>query len=146
MGVMTMSQEEREAFLAEARVGVLAVASSGEGAPMLTPIWYSYEPGGDVLMTTSGDSAKTALLRAAATASLCVQTETAPYKYVVVEGAVSVSDGVESVWRRGVAQHYLGNELGDMYADATMESEPTAVTVRLTPERWHTTDFGKQWS
>ena len=145
MGVMTMSREEREAFLAEARVGVLAVSSAG-GAPLLTPIWYSYEPGGDVVMTTAGGSAKTALLRSAATASLCVQTETAPYKYVVVEGPVSVADGVESAWRRGIAHHYLGDELGDMYADATMDSEPTAVTVRLTPERWRTTDFGKQWS
>ena len=145
MGVMTMTKEEREAFLAEARVGVLAVASAG-GAPLLTPIWYSYEPGGDVVMTTDGASTKTALLRSATTASLCVQTETAPYKYVVVEGPVSVADGVESTWRRGVAHHYLGDALGDMYADATMESEPTAVTVRLTPQRWRTTDFGKQWS
>ena len=87
-----------------------------------------------------------AQLRSAGTASLCVQTETAPYKYVVVEGTVSVDDGVDSSWRRDVARHYLGNELGDMYADATAESEPTAVTVRLTPSRWRTTDFGKQWA
>ena len=145
MGLMSMSKDEREAFLAEARVGVLAVGST-DGAPVLTPIWYSYEPGGDVLMTTGDGSTKTALLRVAGTATLCVQTETAPYKYVVVEGPVSVDDGVDSSWRRDVARHYLGNELGDMYADATAESESTAVTVRLTPSRWRTTDFGKQWS
>lgn len=40
MGLMSMTKDEREAFLAEARVGVLAVTS--EGAPLLTPIWYSY--------------------------------------------------------------------------------------------------------
>ena len=147
MGMMTMSKDEREAFLAEARVGVLAVSpGGGAAAPLLTPIWYSYEPGGDVLMTTDAGSTKTAQLRSAGTASLCVQTETAPYKYVVVEGTVSVDDGVDSSWRRDVARHYLGNELGDMYADATAESEPTAVTVRLTPSRWRTTDFGKQWA
>ena len=145
MGVMTMSKDESEGFLAEARVGVLAVASIGGGPPLLTPIWYSYEPGGDVVMTTDGGSTKTARLREAGTASLCVQTETAPYKYVVVEGPVAVDDGVDSTWRRGLARHYLGNELGDMYNDATNDSEPTAVTVRLTPQRWRTTDFGKQW-
>src|SRR3954452_16093970 len=128
MGQMTMTKDEREAFLAEARVGVLAVASAG--APMLTPIWYSYEPGGDVLMTTDGASAKTQLLRDAGTASLCVQTETAPYKYVVVEGDVTVADGVDPEWRRAVARHYLGAELGDMYTDATMDHEAPAVTVR----------------
>ena len=147
MGLMTMSKDEREAFLAEARVGVLAVSpGDGAGAPLLTPIWYSYEPGGDVVMTTGGSSAKTALLRSAGVGSLCVQTETAPYKYVVVEGKVSVDDGVESSWRRDLARHYLGNELGDMYTDATAESESTSVTVRLTPTRWRTTDFGKQWA
>ena len=143
MGLMTMTKEEREAFLAEARVGVLAVASGG--APMLTPIWYSYEPGGDVVMTTDGTSAKTQLLRDAGTASICVQTEAAPYKYVVVEGPVTVDDGVDSAWRRAVAHHYLGAELGDMYADATIDHEASAVTVRLTPHRWRTTDFNKQW-
>jgi PPOX class probable F420-dependent enzyme len=147
MGLMSMSKHEREAFLAEARVGVLAVSSGdGAGAPLVTPIWYSYEPGRDVVMTTDGESVKTAQLRTAGVASLCVQTETAPYKYVVVEGTVSVDDGVDSSWRRDLARHYLGGELGDMYADATAESEPTAVTVRLTPTRWRTTDFGKQWS
>lgn len=144
MGLMTMTKEEREAFLAEARVGVLAVASGG--APVLTPIWYTYEPGGDVVMTTDDSSAKTQLLRDAGTASLCVQTETAPYKYVVVEGPVSITDGVDSAWRRATAHAYLGSDLGDMYMDATMDSEVDSVMVRLTPERWRTTDYAKQWA
>jgi PPOX class probable F420-dependent enzyme len=144
MGVMSMTKDEREAFLAEARVGVLAVTS--DGAPLLTPIWYSYEPGGEVVITTAADAPKTALLRAAGKASVCVQTETAPYKYVVVEGAVTIDAGVDSKWRGDVARHYLGDELGDMYADATADAENDAVTIRLKPERWRTTDFGKQWA
>jgi hypothetical protein len=74
-----------------------------------------------------------------------VQTETAPYQYVVVEGPVMVDDGVDSSWRRTLARHYLGDELGEMYTDATADHEATSVTVRLTPERWRTTDFSKQW-
>jgi PPOX class probable F420-dependent enzyme len=144
MGVMSMTKDEREAFLAEARVGVLAVAS--DGAPLLTPIWYSYEPGGEVVITTDGNAPKTALLRVAGKASVCVQTETAPYKYVVVEGAVTIDDGVDSKWRQDVARHYLGDELGDMYTDATADAAKDAVTIRLKPERWRTTDFGKQWA
>jgi PPOX class probable F420-dependent enzyme len=144
MGLMTMSKSEREAFLADARVGVLAVAAEGT-APSLTPIWYSYEPGGEIMMETQGTSPKTALLRAAGRASLCVQTETPPYKYVVVEGPVAISDGHDESWRRGVARHYLGDELGDMYIEANKEEAAGAVTIRLNPERWHTTDFSKQW-
>jgi PPOX class probable F420-dependent enzyme len=143
MGELTMTKDEREAFLADVHVGVLAV--NGEGAPSLTPIWYEYEPGGDVLITTAADSPKTALLRAAGRANFCVQTEAAPYKYVVVEGPVTIEDGVDSDWRRALAKRYLGDELGDMYTDATMDSEPGSVLVRITPERWRTTDYAKQF-
>jgi len=145
MGVMTMSRAEREAFLADARVGVLAVTAADGAPPSLTPIWYTYEPGGDILMETSGASPKTALLRTAGHASLCVQTEAPPYKYVVVEGTVAITDALDETWRRGLARRYLGDELGDMYTDATKENAAGAITIRLTPARWHTTDFGKQW-
>ena len=143
MGLMTMTKDEREAFLAEARVGVLAVASGGP--PLQAPIWYSYEPGGEVLIITGGDSPKAALLHEAGNASLCVQTETAPYKYVVVEGSVTIDNGVDDKLRADIAHHYLGDELGDMYLQATAESAATSVTVRLMPERWRTTDYAKQW-
>jgi PPOX class probable F420-dependent enzyme len=143
MGLMTMTRDEREAFLAEARVGVLAVASGG--APLLTPVWYSYEPGGEVLIVTGGDTPKVALMHEAGSASLCVQTETAPYKYVVVEGTVTIDGDVDDKLRSDMAHHYLGVEQGDMYLQATAESVATSVTVRLQPERWRTTDFAKQW-
>jgi len=143
MGELTMAKAEREAFLAEVHVAVLAV--NGDAVPSLTPIWYTYEPGGDVLINTAGDSPKTALLRSAGTASVCVQTEAAPYKYVVVEGPVTIEDGVDSAWRRAMAKRYLGDELGDMYTDSTMDHEPGSVLVRITPERWRTTDYSKQF-
>jgi hypothetical protein len=78
-------------------------------------------------------------------ASVCVQTETAPYKYVVVEGTVTIDADVDDKLRSDIARHYLGDELGDLYLQATADSAATSVTVRLQPERWRTTDFGKQW-
>jgi len=141
MGLMTMTKQEREEFLAGTHVGVLAVNGDAD-APVVTPIWYSYEPGGDVVITTGVASSKAAALRSAGHASFCVQDEIAPYSYVVVEGPVTITDGVDSEWRRGIARKYLG-ELGDAYTESTMEEEKTAVTVRLTPEKWRTTDYNK---
>jgi PPOX class probable F420-dependent enzyme len=143
MGALTMTKQEREEFLAGTHVGVLAVDGDGDGAaPVVMPIWYSYEPGGDVVVTTDATASKTVALRRAGQASLCVQTEAAPYQYVVVQGPVAISDGVDSAWRSGVAHRYLG-EFGDAYIESTMDSEKTAVTVRLTPEKWQTTDYSK---
>ena len=139
---LTMTKDEREAFLAETHIAVLAVAGGESEAPVLTPIWYSYQPGDDVVVTTDAGSRKTAQLRSAGTASLCVQTEAPPYAYVVVEGPVTMTDGVDSGWRRDLAVKYLG-DLGPAYYDSTMEHESTAVTVRLTPQKWRTTDYNK---
>jgi PPOX class probable F420-dependent enzyme len=142
MGALTMSKQEREDFLAGTHIGVLAVNSDG-GAPVVTPIWYSYEPGGDVVVTTDTASNKADALRRSQHASLCVQTEAAPYQYVVVEGPVTITDGVEDDWRRGVARRYLGEAVGDAYIETTMDEVRTAITVRLSPQKWRTTDYNK---
>src|SRR5205807_2938090 len=59
-------------------------------APLVTPVWYSYEPGGDVVFVFSAASEKVRLIEAAGRASLCAQTETVPYRYVAVEGPAVV--------------------------------------------------------
>ncbi|MDP9366069.1 MAG: pyridoxamine 5'-phosphate oxidase family protein, partial [Chloroflexota bacterium] len=46
-----MTEREREAFLEEPRVAVLSVADDG-GAPHAMPVWYAYEPGGEVIFFT----------------------------------------------------------------------------------------------
>ena len=48
-----MTRDEREAFLTEPRVGVLSVASDDDRRPPLTvPIWYDYQPGGNITFIT----------------------------------------------------------------------------------------------
>ena len=44
-----MTLDEREQFLADVHVGVVAVERPGR-APLAVPIWYGYEPGGEVLV------------------------------------------------------------------------------------------------
>lgn len=84
---LTMTKEEREAFLADVHVGVISVAEDGHG-PLTVPVWYSYEPGGEVRIITARRSRKGRLLERAGRFSLCAQTETPPYKYVSVEGPI----------------------------------------------------------
>jgi nitroimidazol reductase NimA-like FMN-containing flavoprotein (pyridoxamine 5'-phosphate oxidase superfamily) len=58
---LTMTKEEREAFLADVHVAVISVAEDGHG-PLVVPIWYFYEPGGEVGITTGRTSRKGKLL------------------------------------------------------------------------------------
>jgi nitroimidazol reductase NimA-like FMN-containing flavoprotein (pyridoxamine 5'-phosphate oxidase superfamily) len=134
----TMTAEEREAFLAAVHVGVLAVDDPGRG-PHALPIWYLYE-NGEVLIGIDASSRKTELLRAAGRAAMTVQTESAPYQYVSVEGPVVIEPAHHD--ELALANRYLGEELGAWYVEHNPRTADS-LTVRLRPERWRTFDFAK---
>lgn len=136
---LTMSTADREAFLAGLHVGILAIADDAGGAPLAAPVWYAYEPGGDVMINTGAATVKARLLAAAGQASFCVQREELPYAFVTVEGPVTIGDDDPNL-SRALAEKYLG-ELAPMYLASTEGHE--AVTVRLTPERWRTQDYAQ---
>ena len=139
---LSMTRPEREAFLADVHVAVISVADGGR-APLTLPVWYRYEPGGDVHFVTGGASRKATLIRRAGRLSLCVQTETAPYKYVSIEGPVTI--GVPDFERDGqaIAYRYLGQQLGDWYLQTTAAERVNSILVTLTPERWLSVDYSK---
>jgi nitroimidazol reductase NimA-like FMN-containing flavoprotein (pyridoxamine 5'-phosphate oxidase superfamily) len=71
---LKMTRAEREFFLAQVHVGVISVAEPGRG-PLMVPIWYGYERGGELWFVTERDSRKGKLLREGGRLSLCAQTE-----------------------------------------------------------------------
>jgi nitroimidazol reductase NimA-like FMN-containing flavoprotein (pyridoxamine 5'-phosphate oxidase superfamily) len=143
-----MTRTEQETFLAEVHVGILSIPEEGRG-PLTVPIWYAYEPGGDIRFVTAGTSHKGRLLVPGHRISLCVQDEQPPYKYVSVEGAVHTIEAAE-VERdvRPLAYRYLGPERGDQYLAMTggAEARQENVLVRMRPERWLAADFAKQFT
>ncbi len=143
---LAMTRSEREAFLAGVHVGVLSIAEEGRG-PLSVPIWYGYEPGGELRLVTERGSRKGRLLARATRVSLCVQTETPPYQYVSVEGpVVALEDADVERDVRPLARRYLGRELGDRYVETTgaTGARGGSVLVRVRPERWLSVDYRKQ--
>lgn len=137
-----MSKVEREAFLAATHVAMISVAEEGRG-PLTLPVWYRYAPGGEVRVVTGRSSRKLALIRRAARMSLCVQSETPPYRYVSIEGPTRVEAPDYELDIRQVALRYLGAELGEAYLQLTAAENENAVAVVLKPERWLTVDYNK---
>lgn len=136
-----MTADERDAFLAALHVGVLAVERA-DGPPLAVPVWYSYEPGGDVEVLTSESSLKARLVTAAGRATLCAQDERPPYKYVSVEGPATIERLGEAAAPavEAMAIRYLGDEHGRAYAASGVADDEIRITIR--PERWHTVDYG----
>tara|TARA_B100000809_G_scaffold160408_1_gene157798 strand:+ start:1563 stop:2099 length:537 start_codon:yes stop_codon:yes gene_type:complete len=135
-----MSRDEREAFLADLHVGVLAINDSGHG-PLTIPIWYDYRAGGELWFLTGPDSRKGKLLDVGVRASLVAQTENPPYKYVSVEGPISAIEPSSKSELLPMAVRYLGSEAGEQYAESNTGGG--GVVVRMTPERWLTVDYAK---
>ena len=143
---LAMSKEDRERFLAELHIGVLAVAD-GERAPLAVPVWYLYEPGREIRVITGGESRKGKRIRENGRVTLCVQTETMPYRYVTVEGPVVAIEAWEMERDlRPLAHRYLGAEMGERYIEATREEVAGAVLVRIQPERWLSVDYRNQFA
>jgi PPOX class probable F420-dependent enzyme len=138
----TMSVEEREQFLAGRHVGVLGVAAGGDRGPLTVPVWYDYQPGGQVSVITGRSSRKGLAIAAAGRMSLCAQDENPPYRYVSVEGPVEIEE-LDLEERLAMARRYLGTEGGDLYVAANPDPDGENVMIRMTPEHWLSVDYGK---
>ena len=142
---ITMSEAERQEFLAGLHIGVVSINEPGRG-PLTVPVWYDYAPGGDVSFITPAESRKAALLEVGGRMSLCAQDEELPPKYVSVEGEIteirpaSVEGDVTAM-----AVRYLGEEIGAFYVQSTREEDPRdEIVVTFRPTRWFTADFAKR--
>jgi nitroimidazol reductase NimA-like FMN-containing flavoprotein (pyridoxamine 5'-phosphate oxidase superfamily) len=139
---LTMSVEEREAFLAEPHVGLIGIEHESR-PPLVVPIWYDFDPGIGVWVTTGSESEKGRLLKRAERYSLCAQSEEGPlYKYVSVEGPiVEIRRADREKDLRPMAHRYLGQQVGDIYLASATHRSTMVFTMR--PARWRTVDYGK---
>ena len=135
-----MTPEERIAFIDTPRVGVLSIEAPDRG-PVSSPVWYTLEADRTISFSVGETSRKTELLRAAGRATICVQSEVAPYSYVTMEGPVTEIGASTDDARRARAHRYLGEEFGDMYFESTRAEAD--LTFELQPQRWASIDYAK---
>jgi uncharacterized protein len=143
----SLTESERQEFLAEARVAVLAISADSDDRPPLTvPVWYHYEPGGDVtFFTNSGGSRsrKARLLEQAGRFSLDVQHPEPPYRYVTVECTITGTDHRPSAAAAyAITSRYLPEDMArGMAEQETADPDTPFVLYRARPDRWVTGSF-----
>jgi PPOX class probable F420-dependent enzyme len=125
-------RSDREAFLHEAHVGVLATVGPGR-RPHAAPIWYLYEDGVFVMSVGRG-SQKHRNVEREGQATLAVDRRTLPYYAVMVHGPAEIGPPLTPEERLRIAVRYLGEEPGREYAARTADSD--SVTIRLRPHRF----------
>jgi len=144
---LAMTKDERYEFLAGVHIAVLSVPREAAG-PLTCPIWYSYEPGGDIVFVTEAHSRKAELMALGTRVSFCAQVEGGLPKYVTVEGPIVSIEAADIEAVRPIAHRYLGAEVGDGYLEQTRKGPdaPQEIRVSIRPDRWLSADFAKQFS
>lgn len=144
MSALSMTKAGRESFLSGLHVGIVVIAN-GDAGPLAAPVWYGYEPGGDAWFATGRNSQKARLLSPGKRATLIVQDEAPPYRYVSIEGPVALEDCDYERHIKAMAYRYLGPEQGERYLEMNGRDAQVAgsIVVRIRPEKWRTQDYGK---
>ncbi len=125
---------EVHSFLLEKPRPAKLATVRADGRPHVAPIWFDLD--GEALMfTTGGASVKAANLRRDARVCLCVDDDTPPFAFVLVEGTVTLSDDLEALryWATRIGGRYMGNDLAEAYGKRN--GVPDELLARVTPTK-----------
>lgn len=130
-----MSESEWRSFVSEGtRTGKLSTTRK-DGSPHVTPIWFVLDDDGGVVFTTWHESVKGRTLLRDPRAALCVDDQTPPYSFVVIEGSVTISRDLDDLaqWATRIARRYMGDDQAEAFGKRN--GIPGELLVRLAAER-----------
>ncbi len=133
-----MTDQEVRGFLSAlpARTGKLATVRA-DGRPHVAPVWFDVDDDaeGSLVFNTGEATVKGRNLRRDPRASLCVDDQHPPFSFVVVEGAVEISDDLDQVrrWAERIGGRYMGADRAEEYG--ARNGVPGELVVYLRPER-----------
>ncbi|MFE7775824.1 pyridoxamine 5'-phosphate oxidase family protein [Streptomyces sp. NPDC057445] len=140
---MALTREEREQFLAQPHVAAIAIDAGDDRAPLSVPIWYQYEPGGEVWILTGRGSRKQRLIEAAGRFSLLADRVEPTVRYVHVEGPVTRTESGTPEALRELAARYLPAEKVDGYVEFALKDHGESVVIHMQPQHWLSSDLGR---
>lgn len=129
-----MSDDERRSFLAEGtRTGKLGTVRA-DGRAHVAPIWYVLD-GDDLVFTTHKDSVKGKTLRHDPRACLCVDDDTPPYAFVMIDGIAKISEDPDELleWATRIGGRYMGDDRAEEFG--RRNGVPGELLVRISPTK-----------
>ncbi|HJZ49074.1 MAG TPA: PPOX class F420-dependent oxidoreductase [Roseiflexaceae bacterium] len=129
-----MTEEEWHALLLERpRTAKLATVRA-DGRPHVAPVWFALD-GNVVVFTTWHTTVKAANLRRDPRVCLCIDDDTPPFAFVIVEGTAAISEDAAELrrWATSIAGRYMGGEQAEAYGQRN--GVVGELLVRVTPIR-----------
>jgi PPOX class probable F420-dependent enzyme len=138
-----LSDEEIQAWLSSpnsARLGT----TNDDGSPRVTALWYLPEPGGSIILNTYEDNVHVRNLRLDPRAALLIDSDDQPYRSVHFNGTAEVSDEAADPEEIGrLYERYLGGVEAATAYGRQLVAGGKRISIRFTPDRQHSIDFGK---
>jgi PPOX class probable F420-dependent enzyme len=113
-GQSAFEPTDLEKFVAAARVAILAYTRK-DGSPNQIPIWYEYEDG-RFLMLTSTTSPKAKAIARSPRVCMTIQDDTPPYRAVIMDGEMKLeTTEPNGPFHAALARRYFGRIGGSEY-------------------------------
>ena len=128
-----MDESEIIDFLMEGtRTGKLSTVRE-DGRPHVAPIWFVCNEG-KIIFDTMDDSVKAKNIRRNPQVSICVDDESPPYAFVIIQGTAKFSDNQKNLlkWNTIIARRYMGEKLAEVYGKRNTVEGSLLVEVTTT--------------
>ncbi|TDC82122.1 PPOX class F420-dependent oxidoreductase [Actinomadura sp. 7K507] len=104
-----MTESEWRAFVSEGTRTGKAAVTRRDGAPHVTPVWFVLD-GDDVVFNTGRDTVKGRALAREPRVSICVDDQTPPYSFVVIQAEASLIEDLDEMrrWATAIGGRYMG--------------------------------------
>jgi PPOX class probable F420-dependent enzyme len=129
-----MTAEERRRFLTAGTRTMKVATVRADGQPHVVPVWFVLD-GDTVVFTTGEDTLKGRHLRRDPRVALCMDEETPPFAFVLIEGTAELIRNAPDLldWATRIAHRYMGVERAAAYGKRNaVDSE---LLVRVTPTK-----------
>jgi PPOX class probable F420-dependent enzyme len=128
-----MTHDEWQAVVLEGTRTAKLATSRSDGRPHVAPVWFVLD-GDDVIFNTGEASVKGRSLRDDPRVALCVDDETPPFSFLVIEGVAEFSRDLEASlqWATAIGCRYMGAEVAEEFGRRNAVASELLVRVRPT--------------
>ena len=129
-----MSENEIVDFLMEGTRTAKISTVREDGSPHVAPIWFVWHEG-KIIFCTSISSVKAKNIRHNPKVSICVDDDSPPYAFVIIQGTAKFSGEQKNLlkWNTIIGGRYMGKELADVYGKRN--STEGGALIEITPTK-----------
>lgn len=129
-----MTPDQIHSFLQEHPHTAKLATVRSDGRPHIAPVWFDLD-GEMLVFTTWHATVKAANIRRDPRVCLCIDEETPPFTYVMIEGNATLSDDPDELlrWTTRIAARYMGQDKSIAYGQRN--AVPGELLVHVQPTR-----------